>query len=101
MTEKARKEYASNPDNWEGRMDDMINYLLAEEMDFKGQKFLKVSVLETYRDYRMGYVTGKAEYKTEERVRGLYQFKTIRGNVCLCPISKTEMYGIMKEADKA
>lgn len=99
MTEKARKEYASNPDNWEGRMDDMINYLLAEEMDFKGQKFLKVSVLETDRDYRMGYVTGKVKYKTEERVRGLYQFKTICGNVCLCPISKTEMYAIMKEAD--
>lgn len=100
MTEKARKEYASNPENWEGCMDDMINYFIAEEMDFKGQKFLKVSVLETDRDYASAFTTGKVEYKTTERIRGLYQFKTICGNACLCPISKTEMYGIMKEADK-
>ena len=100
MTEKARKEYASNPDNWKGCMEDMLNYLIAEEMDFKGNKFLKVSVLETDRDYTAGYMTGKVKYKTAERVRGLYQFKTINGNVCLCPISKTELYGIMKEADK-
>lgn len=100
MTEKARKEYASNPENWTGRIVDMLNYLISEEMEFKGKKFLKLSVLETDRDYAAEFTTGKVKYKTTERVRGLYQLKTICGIVCLCPISKTEMYAIMKEADK-
>ena len=101
MTEKARKEYIKNPKNWKGCMEDVANYLIAEELNFKGQRFIRISVEETSRDYSMGYVTGKVEYKTEEMVHGIFHVRTICGKECLFLVSKTEMLEIIKQEDRA
>lgn len=99
MTEKQRRELADNRYSW--KLFGEFGPVIQEEFVFRDLYFRRVCVMETDQDWKESYRKGKPVFKSEYRVRGLYN--VVPGKewpVEYHPVSKTEMLKMMHDADQ-